>query len=341
MLKIGLIGFGFIAQYGHTPFYIDNPYINIIGVVDPCKARLSKASIFFPNAKLFCKVGEMLDELTSQIDIVDICAPPYAHYASMVESINRGIHVMCEKPLVVDSIQIEKVISLSKSKGVMIYPCHNYHFSPIIQLAKEFIQEGCIGTPQKVILHTYRTKHAMGIDEWIPNWRRIKKYSGGGILMDHGPHSIYIIHELLGYPEPLQASCILGNSENRYHNTEDTVQLELQFCHEKYASIFLTWASAYRKTRYLVIGTSGSLELDDDKVTLYNNENITTQDTKAKFNDPSHSNWFGPMFLDFQRRIISSDAYAFQFPLLEASMVSRIISAAYASIDNRGQWIAI
>jgi len=341
MIKIGLVGFGFIAQNGHTPFYIDNPDIVVVGVTDPCQDRLYEASRIFPRAKCFRTVDKMLHSLKGQIDIVDICAPPYAHYKVIAKAINSGLHVICEKPLVIDQGQIDYIINMSQKKGLVVYPCHNYRYSPIVQIAKNYIQEKYIGIPQKVILQTYRTSHALGVQEWYPNWRRYKKYSGGGIIMDHGPHSSYIVHDLLGKPNPLEVSCVKGNLRNGHYKTEDTAHLELSFSDGKHASIFLSWASAYRQTRYLVIGTSGYLELDDDIITLYNNGNRVKQDTQAKFNDPSHSNWFGPMFWDFQQKIFSADLAIRQSALIEARMVLEIIQSAYLSSENGGQSISI
>lgn len=341
MIKIGIVGFGFIAQNGHTPFYINNPDIVVVGVTDPCQARLFEAAKIFPNAKCFRTVDKMLKCLKGQIDIVDICTPPYAHFNIISKTINSGLHVICEKPLVIDKDQIDYLINLSQKKGLVIYPCHNYHFSPIVQMAKNFIQEKYIGIPQKVILHTYRTSHALGVKEWFPNWRRYKKYSGGGILMDHGPHSSYIVHELLGKPNPLEVSCVKGNLRNKNYKTEDTAHLEISFIDGKHATILLSWASAYRQTRYLVIGTSGYLELDDDKIILHNNGKSITQDTQAKFNDPSHSNWFGPMFWDFQQKIFATELSIRQSALLEARMVLEIIQSAYLSSENGGQLVSI
>ena len=55
-------------------------------------------------------------------------------------------------------------------------------------------------------LQTFRNTHAKGVSEWRPNWRRERKYSGGGIAMDHGSHTFYLAFEWLkSYPTSISA----------------------------------------------------------------------------------------------------------------------------------------
>ncbi len=159
--------------------------------------------------------------------------------------------------------------------------------------------------------------------------------------MDHGPHSIYMARSFLGELEPVEVSCLTGNICADDYDTEDTVQLEMRYSNGQQASVFLSWASAYRNTRYLIVGTSGYIEINDNVIKFTKNGSITVKDTGAKFNDPSHSNWFNPMFLDFQERVESFGRPISQAPLLEAFFVSATIDAGYASARNKGWWMPI
>ena len=75
---------------------------------------------------------------------------------------------------------------------------------------------------------TLRSGHAVGVSEWNPHWRRDPAISGGGILRDHGPHSVYLATHLTGR-KPIAVSCLTGNMRNdQYSSTEDTAMLTVR-----------------------------------------------------------------------------------------------------------------
>ena len=62
----------------------------------------------------------------------------------------------------------------------------------VVKAINEIIDSGKIGKVRSVTLNTFRNTHAKGVREWKTDWRRHKKWSGGGITMDHGSHSFYL-----------------------------------------------------------------------------------------------------------------------------------------------------
>ena len=83
----------------------------------------------------------------------------------------------------------------------VIYPCHNYKHAPVIKAVRSVIESGRIGKVHLVTLQTFRDTHAKGVPGWRTDWRRERRYSGGGIAMDHGSHTFYLAFEWLrAYP---------------------------------------------------------------------------------------------------------------------------------------------
>lgn len=276
MLRVGIVGFGFIAQYGHTPFYREENFVQVAGIADCCEARLHIAKEYFPDTKLFSSAQEMFQELGPIIDVVDICTPPSSHYDLITEALTHGLHVICEKPLVTNAKQMQDIFHLATTCAGFVYPCHNYQFSKAVNTIENLLAEGYIGTPHRVVMRTYRPTHARGVAEWQPDWRRQKEYAGGGILMDHGPHSLYLARRFLKNAIPDKVSCMIGSFGHNDFDTEDTVQLEIMYEQGVEAIIYLSWASTYRMTKYLIIGTRGYIELCDDVLNAVNTEQYFT-----------------------------------------------------------------
>ena len=91
----------------------------------------------------------------------------------------------------------------------MIYPCHNYKHAPVIKAVRGVIEAGRIGKVHLVTLQTFRNTHAKGVTGWRTDWRRERRYSGGGIAMDHGSHTFYLAFEWLrAYPTAITARAV-------------------------------------------------------------------------------------------------------------------------------------
>jgi len=102
-LRGGIVGYGFIAEHGHVPAYEsfarDDCAFEIAAVADGCAARLEAAREALPHARLYRNHTEMLDAERTRLDFVDVTTPPCDHAAIAHAALDRGLHVLCEKPL--------------------------------------------------------------------------------------------------------------------------------------------------------------------------------------------------------------------------------------------------
>src|SRR5438045_8246578 len=124
--------------------------------------------------------------------------PPYAHCAIAHAALSSGLHVRCEKPLATTPTEAFRLLSRARSAKRVLFPCHNYKHAPVVRAIREIIDSGRIGRVRSLTLNTYRNTHAKGAMEWKTHWRRSKKYSGGGIAMDHGSHTFYLTFDWMG-----------------------------------------------------------------------------------------------------------------------------------------------
>src|SRR3954469_24689617 len=191
MLKGAIIGFGEVARNGHWPAYERAVDAEIIAVVERRRERRNMAASLRPGLQTFETVADLTRSMA--LDFVDICTPPALHPQPVLEAIAQGWHVLCEKPFLLDSTVLASVKRRADAVGVAVVPVHNWKYAPIVQAATAALRAGVIGDLRRVEVETSRMRAAPTAETDGTNWRRNPMISGGGILMDHGWHSVYLV----------------------------------------------------------------------------------------------------------------------------------------------------
>ena len=97
MLRGGIIGLGNVAVHGHLPAWRERGDVEIVAVSDTSAERRDACAQALPGAGWHDSVDALLDE--ARLDFVDICTPPSSHANLIRRALERGLHVLCEKPL--------------------------------------------------------------------------------------------------------------------------------------------------------------------------------------------------------------------------------------------------
>ena len=330
MLKGAIAGFGFISGKGHHPAYQQRDDVQIVAVADLCPARLEAARAALPQARLYASASELIRKET-ELDFIDISTPPNVHADIALAALDRGLHVLCEKPLTTTLAEARAMVEAARAHRRVVFPAHNYKHAPVVKFAQQIIQSGRIGTVRAVTLNTFRTTHAKGVAEWKTDWRREKKVAGGGIAMDHGSHSFYLTFAWLGsLPTHLTAKTLTLDQQ---WDTEDNLNAVLTFPNG-FAHTFLTWTAGVRKVVYTLQGSDGALVIDDDDWELTTGKgtakpSVETGVIESDWMDASHTKWFNSMFDQFKAAIRSGDFVNRE--LREAVACIQIIETCYRS----------
>jgi predicted dehydrogenase len=338
-LRGAVIGYGFISEKGHVPAYAafgaDTP-LRITAVADVCPARREKARHALPGARVYESHIELLEKEGGQLDFVDVTTPPCDHAAIAHAALDRGLHVLCEKPLTTTVDEARGLLDHARRARRVLFPCHNYKHAPVVKTVRRILDAGTIGTPSLVTLHTFRNTHAKGVPEWRTDWRREKRYSGGGIAMDHGSHTFYLAFDWLGaYPTSISARMsTLGPFD-----TEDNLACSITFPTGT-ASAHLSWTAGMRRVIYTIHGDHGAIRVEDDDVETVVSRRAedgstrweTTRERVASdWMDASHTIWFRSLFEQFAAAIAAGEWVG-----KEAETALRcveLITTAYASAN--------
>lgn len=352
-LRGALLGCGFIAENGHLPAYRAQASselpLEIVAIAEPNAARRERAGRLVPGAVLYEDPEQLLATEAHRLDYVDIATPPYAHAHLAHLAFDKGLHVLCEKPMATTPADARSILEHAMKAKRVFFPCHNYKHAPVVKAVKQVLESGLIGKVNLVTLHTFRNTHAKGVAEWRPDWRRERKYSGGGIAMDHGAHTFYLAFDWLGgYPTAITAKMTTPPTAD----TEDNFSCTMTFP-EGIASAHLTWTAGVRKVIYTIQGSHGAIRVEDDdvEVAVMASRNASSRDVNgaasghkkvtwelkkeqiaSEWMDAGHSVWFRSLFDQFKGAIDSKDYVGRE--ARDGLRCIELIATAYASAQD-------
>ena len=331
--KAAFCGYGNIAEIGHTSAITKlEDYLYVCAVADPTLSRLQVAKKHFPTCHLYSSLEEMYRN--ENVDVLIVCAPPIYHQEAIRYGLAHNSNVVCEKPLIIN-LEYDELIMAAQKKQRLWYPCHNYKFAPAILKAKEYIHQHDLGSPKHIFLTTLRQTHASGVKAWNPDWRRQKDIAGGGILTDHGIHSVYLS---VFFAEELPISytgTIQHVGHTNFFETEDTAIATLVFPGGAISQIYLTWTASRRYSQILIEMERGSITINDDVLTIRDcSNNILHEENTAPtaFNDPSHAGWYEKMYRDILKQLESG--ISIPFHIEEAKIATQVIQSIYSSAER-------
>ena len=186
--KVGIIGYGWVAGANHKNSYAQAKDVEIVAVCDVNKAALERAKRDYnlPDEALFDDYKKLID--SGLCDMVDICTPNSFHCEQAKYALNAGLPVSIEKPVGVNSQEVEEVRALAEEKGLPVFICFTWRHMPTTRFLKDVIDSGAVGK----VYHCYiKCIKESGLWEGRRlEWRFQKELGGTGVLCDLGSHMI-------------------------------------------------------------------------------------------------------------------------------------------------------
>jgi predicted dehydrogenase len=178
--KWAILGTGHIA----TNFVSSLPLVPEAEAFAVCGTSMEKAESFavkygIPHS--FDSFEKMLDV---KPDILYIATPNLLHYKEIVQTLDSGIHVLCEKPMVDNSFQMEKIIAKAREKKLFLMEGMWTRFFPAVAKVRELLVSGAIGTVKAV-----RADFGLKAVEGWQGWKASAEH-GGGALRDVGIYAL-------------------------------------------------------------------------------------------------------------------------------------------------------
>ena len=332
MLRGAIIGLGNVALHAHVPGWLSRRDVEIVAVSDADPSRQALGARHLPDAR-WCETADRL-LADAELDFVDICTPPSSHAALIRTALSRGLHVLCEKPLVGSPRELRALTELALGSDLALYTVHNWHHAPIVRQTRDLVADGAIGHVTEARWQTLRTRPAAVAGATGDNWRVDPDIAGGGVLTDHGWHVTYLLHRLIG-ALPISVSARLETRRHTGFHVEDTATLRLVFPRAT-ADVLLTWASDQRGNWAGLTGTDGVIEILDDTLVLRHADREQRWSFASGLSDGSqHPDWFSAVADEFLA--LATGESTDRTNLTEASLCVAVEALARESHRRNGQ----
>lgn len=275
-VRLGIIGVGNMGS-SHIKNSVNGkmPEIVITAVADIKPDRLQWAKEQLPEVKTFNTASELMD--SGEVDAVLIATPHYDHPPLVIEALEKGLHVMSEKPAGVYTKQVREMNAVADKSDKIFAIMFNQRTNCLYRKAHEIVHSGKYGELKRVtwiITDWYRTQAYYNSGGWRATWSG----EGGGVLLNQCPHQLDLWQWICGMPEKITAVC----HEGKWHNieVEDDVMIYAEYPNGA-TGTFITTTGDYPGTNRLEITLDkAKIICENGKLTLCEVSQSVTEYTK-------------------------------------------------------------
>ena len=261
MVKLALIGIGKMGL-SHHAIVNSHPDAELVAICDT-SGYVLEVIHKYAGTRIYSDYKTMLD--TEQLDGVLIATPSKVHGWMVEMALERGLHVFCEKPFVLDTEIGQRLVDIAEAKNLVTQVGYHYRFVGAFREAQRVVASGALGQ-----LH-HITAEAYGPVVLKPKggtWRT-EKNEGGGCLYDYASHAIDLVNFMVGVPESVS-----GVVMNRIYSldVEDEVYCSMHFGSGLSGRLSANWSDeSFRKmsTKITVWGTNGRVTADRQECQIF------------------------------------------------------------------------
>ena len=300
-VRLGIIGLGNIgSQHYRNVLCGKCPEIDVTAVADLNPDRLEWAKTTYesykvndasiPMPELFSDASEMMR--SGKIDAVVVAIPHYDHARYAIEAFDCGLHVMCEKPAGVYTLQVREMIAAAdKHPELKFGMMFNQRTNCVYRKMKEILDSGELGSLRRstwIITNWYRPQAYYDSGEWRATWAG----EGGGVILNQCPHNLDLWQWLCGMPTKVYAKMSFG----KWHDieVEDDVTACVEYANGATGTFITCTADVPGTNRLEIVCDGGTLVCENDKLTMTKLgilESVFTKENKGPYNWPPYESF--------------------------------------------------
>ncbi len=192
-VRVGVIGAGFIGHV-HIEALRRLGYVDVVAVAEKDQSTADSAAAELRIPKAYGKAEDLIRD--KDLDAVHIATLNHLHYPLAKLAMESGKHVLCEKPLAMESGQARDLLSIARGTKVIHAICHNMRYYPLVKQARSMVAAGELGGVRLI--------HGHYLQDWLfletdYNWRLISKIGGKSrAVADIGTHWLDMVQHITG-----------------------------------------------------------------------------------------------------------------------------------------------
>lgn len=283
-LRFALFGAGFWANY-QLPGWIETGLVECVAICDPNREKADALADRWGVPIVYTSPDKLLANET--LDFVDICAPVETHVPLAKMAADRGLHVVCQKPLAPSLDAAAELVATCQQKGVMLLVNENWRWQDPLRRLKAQLETGTIGTPFRARID-YRNSFPVFDNQ--PFLKTLKQF----IITDMGTHILDVARFLFG--EAVSLTCHTQTIHKDIQG-EDVATVMLKMASGATVIVEMSYASPREYDRFPEVyieveGDKGFLELGPD----FWIRETSPQGTLARREVPHHYEWANPEY---------------------------------------------
>jgi predicted dehydrogenase len=275
-INMGMVGGGpgsFIGRVHYMAAVLDGQIELVCGAFSssPEKSKITGAEYFLPPERVYGTYQEMIEKEAGlpegvRMDFISIVTPNHLHYEPAKLAMESGFHVVCDKPLALDSDEAEVMVRIKEETGMFFALTHTYSGYPMVKEARKLVQDGKLGKIRKVVVEypqgwlsepLEQTGHVQA------SWRGDPQRSGKTCCVgDIGTHAFHLAEYVTGLKADELMSDLTTLVPNRV--LDDDANMLLHFRGGARGVLYASQISAGEENaiRLRVYGEKGGLEFN-------------------------------------------------------------------------------
>lgn len=277
-VRIGIVGMGNIGSQHFTQILEGRcPEVEVTAVADRRPERLewAKKHLDELNEKGTNVTGAVMPETFSEgIDLINsgkceavmVCVPHYFHPQIAIAALKAGLHVLCEKPAGVYTLQVREMMEEADRHPDQIFAMmFNQRTNHVYRKMREIIQSGELGQIRRtswIVTSWYRPQFYYDSGDWRATWSG----EGGGVLLNQCPHQLDLWQWICGMPVLVDAKMKFG----KWHDieVEDDVSVYCEYANGATGTFITSTGDAPGTNRFEIVCDGGTLLTDSKTLTL-------------------------------------------------------------------------
>ena len=362
-LRLGMVGGGqgaFIGPVHRIAARLDGRYELVAGALssDPDRARASGREIGLDDERSysdFCAMAEAEARRPDGIEVAAIVTPNHLHLPAARAFLERGIHVICDKPLATGLEEARDFATFAKGAGARFFLTHNYSGYPMVRHMREMIARGDLGKLRIINMeYVQGWLAADDVHSKQAEWRADPARAGaGGALGDIGTHAYHLATYVTGLRAEELSADLQSFGAGRV--LDDNAHLRFRFGGGVAGSAWISQVAIGNENglKLRVIGSEGALEffqeapnrliysrLGQPRKILTRGGPEGAQDVRIPAGHPEgFLEGFATLYRDIADAILGDHAAAARVPSLADGMEGMaFIAASVASHQAGGEW---
>jgi len=261
VIRMAMVGLGKMGL-SHLSIVRAHPEINLVAGCDSM-GYLTDVLTKHTGLKCYSDFDKMLAE--EQLDALLVATPSKLHYDMVKKALEKGLHVFCEKPFVLDVTEGEKLVATAKERNLVTQVGYHYRFVGAFQEAARIVNSGALGEVHNVRAEAYGP---VVLKPKGGTWRSAKS-EGGGALYDYACHAVDLVNFIAGMPQGVSGVVRKGVFSK---DVDDEVYCTLHYNNGATGQLCVNWSDeSFRKmsTKISVWGTKGRVVADRQECQIY------------------------------------------------------------------------